>query len=617
MKPHLTLCLPLLAVLPLSHADAGTGTAITGDVTVDTRSSAPVAIPDAALLAALRTALAKPTGDITEADLLTLTALRLDGLGIADLSGLEFATNLRILDIRRNAFADAAALWAVLDQITPMYCLYVDIRRPGNDPAGLLVETLTDSSGNSFFILVDPPNLPVLDFNSLDIDTTVPANISALQTISDSGVQVDTGGVNLPPYASANATVLDAATAEVELSAGGSSDIDGTITGYAWSWADGSASGSDVTVTLPFGDTPVTLTVTDDDGATSNATVTVTIEAPYTAPVVSNLTASQREGTKLVDISYDVTAVTPTVTTSLRISSDSGATFEVPAVTLTGDIGADVTIGTGKTITWDAGSDWDEQFSETMRFEVTADDGEGGEPDDMVTVQGGTLTTSNDLNGTVVSTFQIGKTEVTWGEWKAVRAEAVARGYDIGSVGAGCADDHPVHSVNWYDVVKWCNLKSEIEGLTPVYTTSGAIYKIGQLISTQNLSASGYRLPTEAEWEFAARGGNQTNGYAYSGGNTIDDVAWYSSNASGSACNLFNGRGTWPVGAKAPNELGLHDMSGNVWEWCWDASRPYQPTRGGSWYHSASYCAVSYLGLINPDSRHNAYGFRLARSSEN
>lgn len=139
--------------------------ALTPDVTVDTRSAGSVTIPDPALLAALRNELAKPTGPITETDLLTLTTLRIAGLGITDLTGLEKATNLRILDIRRNNFTDAAALWAVLDQIKPMYCLYVDVRRPGSDPAGLLVQTLTDTTGNSFFILVDAPNLPTLSWH--------------------------------------------------------------------------------------------------------------------------------------------------------------------------------------------------------------------------------------------------------------------------------------------------------------------------------------------------------------------------------------------------------------------------------------------------------------------
>jgi len=276
MKHHPILLTPLLAALPLYQADAGIGSAITADVTVNTRTSAPVNIPDAALLTALRTALAKPTGAITEADLLTLTSLRIAGLGIADLSGLEKATNLRILDIRRNAFADPAALWAVLDQITPMYCLYVDVRRPGNDPAGLLTQTLTDTSGNSFFILLDTPNLPTLDFNSLDISTTNSANLQVLQVISNAGVQVDTGGVNLPPYASASAGVSDAATRAVTLSPG-AGDVDGSIASYAWSWPGGSSASAAPTITVPYGTTSFSLTVTDDDGATASSSASVTL----------------------------------------------------------------------------------------------------------------------------------------------------------------------------------------------------------------------------------------------------------------------------------------------------------------------------------------------------
>jgi len=231
---------------------------------------------------------------------------------------------------------------------------------------------------------------------------------------------------------------------------------------------------------------------------------------------------------------------------------------------------------------------------------------------DMVSVAGGTLPQSSELAGEVVDTFQIGKYEVTWGEWKEVREWAVSNGYnDLAEVGAGNGDNFPVTNVSWYDVVKWSNARSEKEELTPVYQVSGATYKTGESDPTVSASANGYRLPSEKEWEWAARGGVSSQGYTYSGSNTISAVGWTQENSSD---------GTKAVGTKAANELGIYDMSGNVWEWCWDvAYTSYRRIRGGGWNGNggAVSAAVAYRVINIPDLRSSSFGFRLARSSGN
>jgi len=261
----------------------------------------------------------------------------------------------------------------------------------------------------------------------------------------------------------------------------------------------------------------------------------------------------------------------------------------------------------------------------------------------MIPVPGGTyrmgstretgLLNETPAHQVTLSDFLLGKYEVTQGQY-----------YEItGLRPSSCKTNPekngpegwktlPVEMINWYEALIFCNELSAKENLRPVYRINGSVspstwgdVPVDDIITSWGLielieGANGYRLPTEAEWEYAARAGvNATNRYA--GSNNADEVAWYYENSETKSHE---------VGRKAPNELGLYDMSGNVMEWCWDwqgaytaaaqenptgpATGLYKTIRGGSWSYAVNYCNVAYRHSNHPYYRGVNLGFRVARS---
>jgi formylglycine-generating enzyme required for sulfatase activity len=227
-----------------------------------------------------------------------------------------------------------------------------------------------------------------------------------------------------------------------------------------------------------------------------------------------------------------------------------------------------------------------------------------------------------------ISDFYIGKYEVTQKEWADV----------MGNNPSGFQGDNlPVEMVSWYDAIEYCNKRSEKEGLAPYYSIdrnnkdpeNKSEYDDIRWIVSVNVGASGYRLPTETEWVYAASGGLESKNYTFSGSNDEEETTWYFRNAGKEYISgdwdwssiESNRNMTHPVGSKKPNELGIYDMSGNVREWCdnWYQDLAigigvYRVWKGGGWIGDKTSCQISYRGKFEASGKGADMGLRVCRN---
>ena len=423
-------------------------------------------------------------------------------------------------------------------------------------------------------------------------------------------------------------------------------DEDGDSLTYSWTATRGvlsSTTGISTIWTAPdtVGTYTITVMVSDGEDSVLNSKIITVTETPNTPPVISSLTAS------------DTTVELDSTVMLICNAEDSDGDSLVYLWTSTG---GSLSSTTGTSTLWTAPN-----TGGSYTVIVTVSDGEDNDVDSLdiivyecdnngfVFINGGTFEMGDNfdegnwyetpLHNVTVSDFYLGEAEVTQSQWEVYMPP--------GSYYSGSGDTYPVYYASWFETIKYCNLRSMAEGLTPCYTINSSTdpevwgdvpyYDFDtqtHIGNTQlwdsvecNWPANGYRLPTEAEWEYAARGGiHNEDDYRYSGCHEeldLTNYAWYSSN-SGSTCH--------PVKEKFSNQINLYDMSGNLHEWCWDwygssyyssspsdnptgpSSGTYRIVRGGNRVSQAFNCRVAFRYYSHRDGSYLLIGFRISRT---
>ncbi len=348
------------------------------------------------------------------------------------------------------------------------------------------------------------------------------------------------------------------------------------------------------------------------------------------SPVVDNIIVTPES--ERVVINYDL-AADGQCQVMVLVSADGGANYNIYPSALSGDVGNSVSPGS-KQIIWNYHAD-NIGAGTQYKIKIIARDNQVdtiNEFGTFIRVEGGTF--FNNVSDITISDFYISKYEVSQAEYEAVMNDVPVMQYGIN-------DTYPVYAITWYNAIKYCNIRSMQEGLIPCFNYNNEGTNPFEWSSSWDndnnqdinyvcdFNANGYRLLTEMEWMYAAKGGNQqpASGYNQWAGTNVESLlinyAWFGSNSNDMVHT---------IGTKLPNQLGIYDMSGNVYEGCWDNYEPYSnsnqtdPTgsyrgiyrvdAGGCWYNQPNSFIIGSRGAASPSNTIWDIGFRLARRAE-